>query len=490
MLNTNLSRMGKPVLSSLTLTLLLSGCMLTSEYQQPELPVASNWSLATPATAATASAIPQWQSFVTDQTLRDLISLALNNNRDLRQTLLNVEAARAQYGVQRADRLPEFQLQSHTARQRVPDDLRSPEVPAVQSNYQAGIGLAAFELDVFGRIKSLTEAALQQYLSTEAAAQSAQISLIAEVIQTYLTYNGAQKRYALASHTRQTREASLELVKQQQKRGALSALDYQEALGLLQEAKIAQEHIKREQHAASNALTLLLGVPEIQPYLPATDAEDLVLLQELAAGAPSALLRRRPDIIAAEHTLRGRHASIDAARAAFFPRISLTGLLGVSSTELSDLVNSDQRSWSFTPQLSLPIFDAGRNQANLDLAQIRKDIAVANYEQTIQLAFREVADALSDTDTLRQEEAAQLTLAQSSAARLRLSQARYQHGADDYLRYLEAQRDDFSYQMTLIQVATQRQIALTSLFRALGGGWLADTTFAQADLQATAIATP
>lgn len=461
-------------LSAVAIAVLLTGCSLAPDYQQPEMPVAAQWATGSnaPQTAANAEQpAVDWQTFVTDPGLRQLITLAQDNNRDLRQTLLNVAAARAQYGIQAAERLPTVQLQGSAARQRTPADLRSAAEPAVQSSYQLGAGLTAFELDVFGRVKNLTEAALQQYLATEATASSAQISLVADTIAAYLRLDGARQRYELATRTRQTREVSLELVKQRQKRGAASELDYQDALSLLQQAEVAQQRIEREQQQARNALTLLTGVADIQPYLAETAGKHAVLQQELSAGTPSTLLARRPDIVAAEHRLRSQNASIGAARAAFFPRISLTGLFGVSSAELSDLFGSDQHSWSFSPQLTLPIFDAGRNSANLDLAKVRKDIAVAAYEQTIQVAFREVSDALVATDTLRREERAQQVLALSSTERLRLSQARYQHGVDDYLRYLDAQREDFSQQMALVQIETQRQIALADLFRALGGGW-------------------
>jgi len=232
------------------------------------------------------------------------------------------------------------------------------------------------------------------------------------------------------------------------------------------------ERIDRELRQISNALALLVGVADIRLHLPSLPSTGTLLVQDLAPGTPSELLALRPDIRAAEHRLRGRNASIGAARAAFFPRVSLTGLFGSASAELSDLFESGQRTWSFTPQITLPIFDGGRNHANLDLAQIRMDIAVAAYEQAIQTAFREVSDALAATDTLRREVEAQRLQAQSSSARLQLSQARYQSGADDHLRYLDAQRDDFVSQMALVQIETQRQIALATLFRTLGGGWL------------------
>lgn len=469
----------KPALGALATAMLLAGCSLAPIYQQPEAPIPAQWTDGTRApqddatgtSAASAAATLDWQAFVTDETLHALIELALTNNRGLRQTLLDVEAARALYRVQRADRLPDIGIEGSGVRQRVPEDLRASGTSTVQSSYQAGVGLAAFELDLFGRVRNLSEAALQEYLATEEAARSAQISLVAEVIQAYLTRDGAQQRYRLATRTLQAREASLELSAQRLRAGAATELDYQEALGLTQQVRVELERIDREFRQASNALALLVGVTEVRSQLPTYPSMDTLLVQDLAPGTPSELLVLRPDIRAAEHRLQGRNASIGAARAAFFPRISLTGLLGSSSTELSNLFESGQRTWSFAPQITLPIFDGGRNSANLDLAEIRKDMAVAAYEQAVQAAFREVSDALAAIDTLRREEAAQRALVQSGAKALRLSEARYRSGADDYLRYLDAQRNDFASRMALVQVETQRQIALATLFRTLGGGW-------------------
>lgn len=469
----------KPALGALATAMLLAGCSLAPTYQQPEAPIPAQWTDgtrapqddATSTSAASAAATLDWQAFVTDETLRALIELALTNNRGLRQTLLDVEAARALYRVQRADRLPDIGIEGSGVRQRVPEDLRAPGTSTVQSSYQASVGLAAFELDLFGRVRNLSEAALQEYLATEEATRSAQISLVAEVIQAYLTRDGAQHRYRLATRTLQARETSLELIAQRLRLGAATELDYQEALGLTQQVRVELERIDREFRQASNALALLVGVTDVRSQLPTYPSMSTLLVQELAPGTPSELLALRPDIRAAEHRLQGRNASIGAARAAFFPRISLTGLLGSSSTELSNLFESGQRTWSFAPQITLPIFDGGRNSANLDLAEIRKDMALATYEQAVQAAFREVSDALAAIDTLRREEAAQRALVQSGAKALRLSEARYRSGADDYLRYLDAQRNDFASRMALAQVETQRQIALATLFRTLGGGW-------------------
>jgi len=458
-------------LSALVLSAALAGCSLAPVYERPASPLGDHWSQAAAGSQPSSAATLDWQSFVTDDALRKLVELALENNRDLRQALLNIEAARAQYRIERADRLPGINAQGTGTRQRVPGDLNSTGAAGVQSSYQAGVGLTSFEIDLFGRVRSLSDAALQEYLATEATARGAQISLVAEVIQSYLARDSAQRRLQVTRQTLASREASLELIVKRRQAGTATALDYQEALGLTEQARAEQERMDREVRQAGNALGLLVGISDLSPYLPQRLADAPMLVQEIAAGAPSELLERRPDILAAEHQLQSRNASIGAARAAFFPSISLTGLFGSSSADLSGLFDSGQRAWSFTPQITLPIFAGGRNAANLDLASVRKDIAVAQYEKTIQTAFKEVSDALAATDTLRREEASRLALAQSSQEAMRLSEARYRGGVDSHLRYLDAQRSAYTDQLAYIDVSTQRQAALAALFKALGGGW-------------------
>lgn len=456
--------------------ILLTGCSLAPTYQQPQAPLPAQWGpsgAGALANAPSAAASIDWQQFVADDTLRKLIAQALDNNRDLRQTLLNVEAARAQFRVQRADRLPGIDAQLSGTRQRSPGDVSVTGQPQVQSTWQAGAGLAAFEVDLFGRLRSLSDAALQEYFATEDAAQAGRISLVAEVIQMYLTRDGALQRRVLTEQTLRSRESSLKLITSRRARGVGSSLDYQEAVGLAEQARAALERSEREIQQAGNALALLVADTTVVAALPSTPSANALLVQQIAPGLPSDLLMHRPDIQAAEHRLQARNADIGAARAAFFPRISLTGMFGSSSSDLSDLFGSGQRAWSFSPQISLPIFAGGRNTANLDLSKVRKDIAVAAYEQSIQTAFREVSDALAATDTLLREEQAQRGLAQSGREAERLSELRYRGGVDGHLRYLDAQRSAFSSQITLIEVSTQRQIALATLFRTLGGGWRA-----------------
>lgn len=457
----------KPALMLLALT--LSGCSLAPSYERPQAPVAQRWSVASQ--TGTAAASLEWQRFIVDPDLRQLVSIALDNNRSLHQTLLDIEQARAQYRIQRADRVPGLNGSANGNRQRLPADLSNSGSSGVSSSYQVGVSLPEYELDLFGRVKNLTDAALEQYLSTEEAGRSARIALIAEVSQAYLTYDGAQRRLLLTEQTLASRENSLGLISQRRTAGAATALDYQEALGLVEQARAELESNARQKQQALNVLVLLLGTADAAQHVPQVPQDTPMLIQDIAPGTPSELIERRPDILAAEHRLKARNADIGAARAAFFPRISLTGSFGTASAEISGLFDGGSRAWSFVPTLSLPIFDAGRNSANLDLAKVRKDSAVAAYEGTIQTAFREVADALSATDTLRREETARRNLANTSNATLKLAKARYEGGVDSHLRYLDAQRSHFTNESDYIETSTRRQIAQVDLFRSLGGGW-------------------
>lgn len=460
---------------AVTLMAALTGCSLAPVYERPVAPISEQWPGTTVSQAE--QAVPEWRGFILDPALRDLIETALGNNRSLRQSLLDIEQARAQYRIQRADRLPGVSGTAAGTRQRSPAGLEGAQDPtgtphsAVSSNYQVGLSLPEYELDMFGRVRSLTEAALAQYLATEEAGRAARTSLIAEVARAYLTYNGAEQRLELTRQTLMSRENSLELISQRRTAGDATALDYQEAVGLVEQARAEMERNEREKRQSYNALTLLVGTTDAGRLIPDATAGRPLLLQDIGPGAPSHLIERRPDIKASEHRLRARNADIGAARAAFFPRITLTGFLGSSSSEMSGLFEGGSRAWTFMPSLSVPIFAGGRNRANLDLAQVRKESAIAEYEGTIQTAFREVADALAATDTLRREESARRALADASQASLTLARARYEGGVDSHLRYLDAQRAGFENETGYIDIATQRQLALVDLFRTLGGGW-------------------
>ncbi|MFZ6047074.1 efflux transporter outer membrane subunit [Pseudomonas sp. CR3202] len=456
--------------SALVFALSLGGCSLAPTYERPEAPVAQDWSTASDQSGAEVGGL-DWHGFIVDAELRRLVGIALDNNRSLRQTLLDIEQARAQYRIQRADRVPGLAAGASGNRQHLPADLSTNGAAEVSSNYQVGLALPEYELDLFGRVKSLTDSALEQYLATEEAGRSARIALVAEVSQAYLIYSGAQQRLELTHRTLASREESFVLIEQRRNAGAATALDYQEALGLVEQSRAELERNQRQKQQGFNALVLLLGTPDAAATIPAVSPERLRVLQDIAPGTASKLIARRPDILAAEHRLKARNADIGAARAAFFPRITLTGSFGTSSAEMSGLFEGGSRAWNFVPNLTLPLFDAGRNRAGLDLAEVRKDSAVAVYEGSIQTAFREVADALAATDTLRREEAARRSLAGTSRETLKLARARYEGGVDSHLRYLDAQRSSFINELALIEISTERQVALVDLFRALGGGW-------------------
>lgn len=454
----------------LVVVLSLSGCSLAPIYERPETPVPSQWGGAVVTKGQQVDEL-DWQTFIIDPVLRHLITSALDNNRSLRQSLLDIDQARAQYRIQRTERVPGLNAGASGNRQHLPTDLSSDGREGVNSSYQVGLSLPEYEIDLFGRVKNLSDAALEQYLATEEAGRAARIALIAEVSRTYLELDSAERRVALTHRTLASREDSLALMGQQRAAGTATALDHQEALGLVEQSRVELERTLREQRQAYNALGLLLGNDDALKAIPAERPKQSWVLQDIVPDSSSALIERRPDILAAEHLLRSRNADIGAARAAFFPRISLTGSFGTSSAQMSGLFDAGSRNWSFMPQLSLPLFDAGRNRANLNLAEVRKDSAVAAYERTIQVAFREVADALAATDTLRREEVAHQALAETSRASVALAKARYAGGIDSHLRYLDAQRSDYQNQAALIETSTQRQVALVDLFRALGGGW-------------------
>lgn len=454
------------------ITLAATACSLSPRYEQPASPVADSWP-ATRDDVQSQALVRQdgWQAFVVDEELRRLVDLALINNRDLRVALLNVEAARAQYRIERADRLPSLDVSATGTRQRVAPDIDPAGTGGIQESYQSGIGMTAFELDLFGRVRSLSTAALNEYLATEEAARSARITLISEVIQAYAQREGAYRALILTREIEESRVEAQRRIALRRTAGVASALEEAESESLARQSAADSERLDRQYRQATNALATLVGTSGgVSAFeTPAGDATPMV--SELEAGVPSEILAQRPDVRAAEHRLKARNANIGAARAAFFPRISLTGAFGSASDAFSDLYSSGSRTWSFSPQITLPIFSGGRNAANLDLAQTRKDVAVAEYEKSIQVAFQEVADAIAAKETLRREEVELGAVARNSATASRLAEARYRAGLDSYLRYLDAQRTLYSSEIAAIESFTQRQIALTQLFRAMGGAW-------------------
>jgi multidrug efflux system outer membrane protein len=447
------------------IAVVLAGCSFAPTYDRPAAPIPGSWSAASKASPVSVQSL-HWKDFVIDERLRSRIETALANNRDLRQTLLNVQTARAAYRVQRADQLPGLEAQASGNRQRLPADLSGTGAARVQSNYQAGVGLMAFELDLFGRMRSLSEAALMEYLATEETARSVQISLVAEVIQASLAHDSARQRQVLALRTLQARDKEWQLMSERRKTGTAGRLDEQEAQGQLELARAEVERLSRELRQAANALDWLVGDGSVQA---AADLSAAPLVQEIGAGLPSDLLELRPDIRAAEYQLRSRNASIGAARAAFFPRISLTGSYGSASAELSDLFAGGQRSWSFMPQLSLPIFDGGRNRANVQVAESNQRIALSQYEKSVQTAFKEVADVLADRAQWGERLDAQTSMVANTQKAFDLSNARFKAGVDNYLTVLDAQRSLYTAQQTLIGLRLSEQLNRVTLWKALGG---------------------
>ncbi len=467
---------------------LLSACSLAPTYQRPDAPVAAAFpaddagkaaktgSASAPAAADRRDAIDTgWREYFNEPRLQQLIAAALENNRDLRTAALRIEEARALYNVQSADRLPNLNASVGATRAKTPATLSQTGESVIGRRVDAGLSISSFELDFFGRVKSLNDAALAAYLATDEARQAAQISLVAQVAQAYFTERAYAEQYALAQQSYEARARTYRLTQQRAEVGASSRLDLRSNETLMETARAAALTLARQRAQAENALTLLVGQPSATGAAGAnagampTDSQ-IDALSAVPAGLPSDLLARRPDIRAAEQRLKSANANIGAARAAFFPRISLTAAIGSTSPTLGGLFDSGTGSWSFAPQLVLPIFDAGRNRANLTLTEVRKNIAVTDYEKTIQTAFREVADALAARDYLGEQVAAQRAVQDAQADRLKLSQLRFDNGVASSLDVLDAQRELFSAQQSLVQARLLRTNSAIDLYRALGGG--------------------
>jgi multidrug efflux system outer membrane protein len=452
--------------------LLLAGCTLAPRYQRPVAPVAGAWEAgSTPSPAGPAAADLGWRDVFGDERLRALVALALENNRDLRVAALNVELTRAQHRIQRAELLPTVGASASVTRQHLGEDLSPTGEAQTTTGYTVGVGVAAFELDLFGRVRSLSAAALEQYLATEEARRSAHLSLVAEVATQYLSARALDDQVALARQTLETVESALALTRRTFEAGKTSELDLRIAEAQVQTSRFNLSRALQLRAQAQNALVLLVGqaLPAELPPPQPLDAQ--ALLAELPPGVPSDVLQRRPDILAAEHALESANASIGAARAAFFPSISLTTFGGTSSPELSGLVGGGATTWSFTPRVNLPLFTGGALRASLDVAHLRKSIEVARYERAIQGAFREVADALVARAALDEQLEAQRARTEAEQRRYDLSELRYRKGVDSYLGVLDAQRDLFAARQLLIQSRLARLVNLVDLYRALGGGW-------------------
>lgn len=447
----------------------ISGCSLTPEYTRPDAPVAGAYPADPAGQGDRAAADIAWREFFPDENLQALIKLALDNNRDLRTAALRIEEARALYNIQSADRWPNVNAGFSGNRTRTPASLSLTGQPVISSSYQVGLSLASFELDFLGRVRSLNDAALSLYLASDEARQAAQISLVAEVAKAALAERALAEQQELAQKSLEGREAAYKLAKQRFDVGASSALDLRLNETLVLAARVALVTLARQRAQAMNGLALLTGKPLTDlPPPQALSAQNIVA--EFPAGLPSDLLNRRPDIRASEQRLKAANANIGAARAAFFPRITLTAGVGTASNELSGLFQSGSDTWSFSPQVVLPIFDGGRNRSNLTLTEVRKNLAIADYEKTIQTAFREVADALVARASLDQQIDAQRAVQEAQADRLRLADLRFQNGVSSFIDVLDAQRELFSAEQALVQARLLRLTNAIDLYRSLGGG--------------------
>ena len=457
------------------LVLTISGCSSLVQVpdktivDQPSVSLSDDWNTVGDTTGLNAADL-SWQSYFPDPQLQKLIESALQNNRDLRLAALRVAEARAAYGIQRADRLPTVAVGGQAARSRVPGDLNITGRPVTGNQFDAYVGMSSWEIDLWGRVASLEEAALQSYFSSEAAERAMRLALISEVATAYIGLQILDARIDIAKQTVATREESLRIFKRRTDVGSSSRLELTQVETLLTQAKLLSTQLEQSRASQAHYLDLLVGIPITADLQPTRQ-----LLENgfppLAAGIPSQSLTARPDIIAAEHSLRAAEANIDAARAAFFPRITLTGRLGLASSTLEDLVDPDtNNAWSFAPAISVPIFDGGRLRNNMDLSEVRGNAAVANYEKTVQLAFREVADALSAQRWLKEQQAIMTEALVIQEERSRLAQLRYDNGATTYLQILDADRDLLNTQQQIIQVHGALMASQVSLYAALGGG--------------------
>jgi multidrug efflux system outer membrane protein len=446
----------------LPLVVLLAGCSFIPNYERPAAPVPEQWP--TKVGADKTAPAGDWPAFFTDPQLQKLITAALEHNRDLRIAVARVDEARALAGIARADRFPTVDVNIQQQAAKIPGDLNTSGQPMISRRYDANLGVAAFELDFWGRVASLETAARAGFFASEFAQRSFRLSLIADVASAYYSLAELDARFQLAEATLNSRADSRRLIEQRRDVGLATDLDFLAADGAYQSARAEVANLTRQRAAAENALRLLVGSDP-----GAVQSAPTFILPEIAVGLPADVLLNRPDVLAAEQKLIAANANIGAARAAFLPKIMLTATAGTASHALSGLFGGGSGAWSFVPLLKWPLFDAGRSEANVDLAEVRKHIAVAEYEKTIQQAFREVADLLA----AREHYAAQLQALEAAerAQTIRLKRVEQRHlgGVSSYLELLDAQREQFAARQAVL--ATRRAQAATSasLFKALGG---------------------
>ena len=465
----------KKTLSILGVLMLLCGCSLAPTYKRPDAPIPAKWQSGSPhplplpdtERGVKASEI-SWQEFFTDEKLKQIIEIALKNNRDLRLAALNVEKAGALYKIQRSEIYPSVSAAGNMSKQRTPADLSSKGQAATDERYSVNLGIASWEIDFFGRIRSLKDQALETYLSTQEAQRSAQILLVSAVANAYLALAADREVLNLVKSTLETQQDAYKLIKRRYEVGVAAEIDLRRAQTQVDTARVDVARYTQLVATDENALMLLLG-DSAKPDLLAENLSGVTSPKELSAGISSEVLLLRPDIIAAEHRLKGANAQIGAARAALFPRIALTTTVGTASSDLSGLFGTGQGTWAFAPQITTPIFDA-RLWSAYDAAKVERKIALAQYEKAIQTAFREVADALAVRGTIDEQLSAQQSLVQSVAETFRIATALYDKGVDSYLGVLDAHRSLYGAQQGLIMLRLSKLANHVKLYAVLGGG--------------------
>jgi multidrug efflux system outer membrane protein len=471
-------RMTAALCLPLGVLLYLSGCStMAPKYTQPAAPVPAAWPSGAAyqkngaeKTAGKPVAEISWREFFVESRLQKIIELALTNNRDLRVATLNIERSQAQYQIQRANLLPKVDASAGAVFQRVPETLSGTGRAVSSDQYSVGLGVSSYEVDLFGRVRSLKDQALEQYFATEQAQRSVQISLISQVAAAYLALAADRERLYLAKETLANQQESYKLTRSRFEAGVSSSLDVNQAQTIVDTARVDIARYTTLVAQDENALALVVGSSVPTDLLPQSLSETLTSLKDISPGLPSDVLLGRPDILQAEGQLKGANANIGAARAAFFPRITLVSSIGFGSDDLAGLFKPGSFAWKFAPQITLPIFDGGSNLANQKVAEVDRDIAVAQYEKAIQTAFREVADALAQRGTIDDQLAAQQSLTDATAESRRLSQARYEKGVDSYLTVLDSQRSLYGAQQSLIGARLTRLTNLVTLYKVLGGG--------------------
>jgi len=483
------SSIGSALAVGIAVAVILAGCTMIPQYQRPALPVPQVYPGQGPQQVAAAKAAPVAAADIAarqmfrDERLNRLIELALANNRDLRTAVLNVQQTEAQYRITRSALLPTVQGSAGFTRSETSFGAVSGEFGGLgggigtsgssytSNSFSASVGVTSYELDLFGRVRSQTAQALEQYFQTEEAQRAAQVSLVGQVATQYLTLRETEELLKLSQDTLAAVQSSYDLNKATFDAGASSELDLRQSEGQVETAQINVETYQRQLQQALDALQLLLGAPvpgDLPPPRPFSDAD---MVADVPPGLPSDLITRRPDILEAEHGLKAANANIGVARAAFFPTISLTSSVGVTSTQLSSLFKAGSGEWSFGPQISVPLFAGGKNIAGLDSAKAGEQLQVVAYEKAIQTAFREVADALVEVDSYARQIGLEQALIVTEQRRLELATLRYRQGEDTYLNELAAQQDLYSAQQGLLQAQFNRLSSKVSLYQALGGGW-------------------